>query len=84
MIKVLFFAKLREQLKTGQLDIEYNESIQSVNDLLEVIASSEGELFKEKLLSPQIITAVNHEVSDRDSTVKDGDEVAFYPPVSGG
>ncbi len=84
MIKVLFFAKLREQLKTGQLDIEYNESIQSVNDLLEVIFTNEGELFKEKLSSPQIIAAVNHEVSDRDSTVKDGDEVAFYPPVSGG
>ena len=84
MIKVLFFAKLREQLKVGQLDIECNESIQSVNDLLEVIFANEGELFKEKLSSSQIITAVNHEVVDRDSAVKAGDEVAFYPPVSGG
>ena len=32
----------------------------------------------------KILLAVNQQMSERDATVKDGDEVAFFPPVTGG
>jgi molybdopterin converting factor small subunit len=38
--------------------------------------------FKE--LEEHTVTAVNHEQVGRDRRLSDGDEVAFYPPVSGG
>jgi molybdopterin synthase sulfur carrier subunit len=36
------------------------------------------------VLPPNILAAVNHDYARLDQPVKDGDEVAFFPPVTGG
>jgi molybdopterin synthase sulfur carrier subunit len=35
-------------------------------------------------LPANVLSAVNHEYVERDHPVRDGDEVAFFPPVTGG
>jgi molybdopterin synthase sulfur carrier subunit len=81
MITLRFFARIREQLGTGEL---LWPAATSVVDLVAELARERGPVWAETLLAPQVIVAVNQQVVDRDSKVADGDEVAFFPPVTGG
>ena len=83
MIKVLFFARLREDLKTSELDVSA-DGLTDINSLVSMLVVEHGGLFDKKLNDPQIIAALNHEKVDRTVAVNDGDEVAFFPPVTGG
>lgn len=84
MIKVLFFARIREQLGTATLDIDLTKEIKSISQLIDNIANKKGRDWKEILTQDNIVTAVNQIVVDGDVELNDGDELAFYPPVTGG
>jgi molybdopterin synthase sulfur carrier subunit len=87
-IKVRLFANFREFTKTGELAIEGN----TVRDVLERICSKypglENILFKDGNLQPYVNIFLNGgniiESGGLDSYLKQGDEVAIFPPVSGG
>lgn len=81
MINVLFFARIREQLGVAQLTIERADS---VAQLLEHLVAQNGDVWAEVLCAPNVIVAVNQEVADHTSALHSGDEVAFFPPVTGG
>ena len=75
-IRVRYFASLRE--KMGRIeDTLVVENISSVSDVWRVV--SEGQP-----LPDHILCAVNMEYAEPVTTVKEGDEVAFFPPVTGG
>lgn len=78
MIKVLLFAHLREKLGTEQLMIQ-DKNEMSVQDL-KLWLSEQYDL---QSLN-HVLTAINEEFVTDDEVVKDGDTVAFIPPVSGG
>jgi molybdopterin synthase catalytic subunit len=84
MIKVKFFAALRETIGQGEVELEASsERPMTVNSLiteLEVSYPNLGTTLKEN----NAAAAVNHEFAGPDSPVGDGDEVAFIPPMSGG
>jgi len=75
-IKVKFFASLREQRKEDVKEVDA-EGIQSVNDVWERATDT-------KLLPSHVLCSVNLEHREPHESVKDGDEVAFFPPVTGG
>lgn len=81
MVKIMFFASLREHLNQAEVRLERFEG--SAGDLLErlVQLNPDWELW---LQSGALLCAVNQEFSDLNSRVKSGDEVAFFPPVTGG
>lgn len=81
MITLKFFARIREQLDASELQWP---AAASVNDLVADLARERGPVWAEALSAPQVIVAINQQVADRDSAVVDGDEVAFFPPVTGG
>ena len=82
MIRVLFFARLREQLGCGGLDLEWDASLASVSAVRTHLQTSrEG---GEALSAENIVCALNQQQVDPEQPVRDGDEVAFYPPVTGG
>ena len=83
MIRVLFFAKLRESLGQSEYQAEIAESPLTVAALRECILSARPD-WRESLCAPNVIVACNQEVVGLESRVSDGDEVAFYPPVTGG
>lgn len=84
MIKVLFFARLREQLNTEMLEFEASPELPDIAAILKLL-EQRGAEWAEVLGDDQmVLMALNQEVADADTRVKDGDEVAFFPPVTGG
>ena len=75
-IRVRYFASLRE--KMGRIeDTLVAENISSVSDVWRVISGGQS-------LPDNILCAVNMEYADPQTGVNEGDEVAFFPPVTGG
>ncbi len=83
MITVRFFASLREQLGTGELQMAA-VGLLTVDALIERLAAERGEVWHAALAAPQLIVAVNQQVASRTTQLVDGDEVALFPPVTGG
>ncbi|WP_026671896.1 molybdopterin converting factor subunit 1 [Alkalihalobacterium bogoriense] len=79
MINVLFFAGLAE--KTGQHEVEIAGVDMTVNDVIEQI-TKQFPAIEAELANSMI--AVNEELVERTTIVKENDTVAFIPPVSGG
>ncbi len=82
MIKILFFAQLREQLGCSEYQLQVNASM-SIEALRQQLVQQKSE-WHEFFASDKLLTAVNQELVDSKAMVSDGDEVAFFPPVTGG
>ncbi len=82
MIKVVFFAALREQLNCSQLSLN-SENLVTVADLKKQLASKD-EKWQKVFANNTLLSAVNHDMVSSEQTIKSGDEVAFFPPVTGG
>ncbi len=84
MIKVLYFARLKESLNCSTEDMELPAEVNTVAELKTHLAKR-GEAWANLFSGKQSIrAAINHELVDNDAAIKDGDEVAFFPPVTGG
>lgn len=83
MINVLFFAQVRELLGESAIQVEATAEINSAETLRAVLASKDDKWGK-VLASDKLLVAVNQTISGWDTQVQDGDEVAFFPPVTGG
>lgn len=81
MIKVVFFASLRERLDVSNVALEFEQQ-KSVNDVIDSLKV--GDKRYELLFEKDVLSAVNHTLCSKDETIKDGDEIAFFPPVTGG
>lgn len=82
MINVLFFAQLREQLNCDRVVVE-NLSPLNVSSLRERLIETNPH-WKEFLSNEKLLFSVNQIIVKASHVVKDGDEVAFFPPVTGG
>jgi molybdopterin synthase sulfur carrier subunit len=82
MIKVVFFAALREQLNCNELSLS-SENITTVAELKAQLASTD-EKWQQVFENTSLLSAINHDMVDSEQLIKSGDEVAFFPPVTGG
>jgi molybdopterin synthase sulfur carrier subunit len=82
MLKVLFFARLREQLDSSGEEVELADGA-SVATLRAQLASRSAE-WRDALEARNLRIAVNQDMASADQVLKAGDEVAFFPPVTGG
>ena len=83
-VKVLFFAGLREQLGTSGEEIELPAELGTVAGLRAHLKARGGayeKAFSDKSL---VRIAVNREMVSLVNPIRPGDEVAFFPPVTGG
>ncbi|MEH6551181.1 MAG: molybdopterin converting factor subunit 1 [Pseudomonadales bacterium] len=83
MINIVFFARIREQLGVGQLTSPINQ-LKTVADLRRQLIEEHEASWSEVLMAQNVVIAVNQVVSDETAEISSGDEVAFYPPVTGG
>lgn len=81
-ISIKFFASLREKMGKDETSIDCQGDL-SVADIWSKIIASEG-LDSEDLAADNLLCSINLEYAKWDSIVKDGDEVAFFPKVTGG
>ena len=75
-IQVRFFASLRERMGRAGAELEAGAA-GTVGEVWAAVA--EGEPIPDNLLM-----AINQDYVQAHATVQDGDEVAFFPPVTGG
>ncbi|MDZ7279027.1 molybdopterin synthase sulfur carrier subunit [Pantoea eucrina] len=81
MINVLFFAQVRELVGTASLTVE--ASFPDVAALRAALAAR-SDRWALALESGKLLAAVNQTLVPMSHTLHDGDEVAFFPPVTGG
>ena len=83
MIRILYFASLRDRLNTDQETLEIG-AIGTIGELKQHL-KQRGDDWKTAFApDQQVLSAVNHEMAQDDTPVSDGDEVGFFPPVTGG
>lgn len=83
MLKILYFASLREMLGRATENIDLPDGVSDVGSLLGFLVGRGGEWAKLATVK-NLRYAVNQEMARLDSPIKAGDEVALFPPVTGG
>ncbi len=85
MLKIVFFGRLREVISIDELSIEVYDlqpcTVQNIISLLE----DKYSLFKDYIeQGNRLMIAVNQEISAPERRLQSGDELALFPPVTGG
>jgi molybdopterin synthase sulfur carrier subunit len=83
-VRLLFFASLREQLGTSGEEVDLPSEVATVAALREHLmqrGGAYGKAFGGKAL---VRAAVNQDMVPQSAPIRAGDEVAFFPPVTGG
>lgn len=75
-ITIKFFASLREQIGKSDETLTCSDAITVLAAWQQASGLSD--------MPENILCAINMEYVDKNDTVNDGDEVAFFPPVTGG
>ena len=83
-IKIFYFARLKETLKFSTEDLDLPDETLTILKLKALLAQR-SDTWQEMLMGKlKVRGAINHELEDDLATIHDGDEVAFFPPVTGG
>ena len=83
MIYIKYFARYRELLGLAQESYDLVSSPVSVQMIKEAVRVRHTTATS-MLDDPRCIVAINQKIAGVDDVVNDGDEVAFFPPVTGG
>ena len=75
-IYVKYFASVRDIMGKDSEDLKIETSL-SADELWKSLTVN-------KKTPVRVLVAVNHEYVDKNFKLKDGDEIAFFPPVTGG
>jgi molybdopterin converting factor subunit 1 len=84
MADILYFARLAEALEVKSEVLDLQAECKTVADLVTLLCAR-GEPFKSAFDGDtRILVAVNQEMSDPETEINNNDEIAFFPPVTGG
>ncbi|NVC51120.1 molybdopterin synthase sulfur carrier subunit [Vibrio diabolicus] len=85
MIKVLFFAQTRELIGIDSVELDDQfETVEAIRAHLVEEGADKNSKWDLALEPGKLLAAVNQSIVPLDTEVKAGDEVAFFPPVTGG
>lgn len=82
-LSVLYLARLREAFGCRQETVELAPG-GTVSDLIAALRGRGGVWAAELAAGRAVRIAVNHEMSPLTATIREGDEIALFPPVTGG
>ena len=83
-MRILYFAWLRTKTGTASEQVSPPAEVTTVGELMQWLAG-ERPGFAEALAAPGVVrAAVNQDYAEPGDPVRPGDEVAFFPPVTGG
>lgn len=83
-MNILYFALIRENIGHSSETIELPNDINDVNGLIKIL-EAKGDNYKAAFAQTDLIrVAVNQEYVNLDHSISSNDEVAFFPPMTGG
>lgn len=83
-IQLLYFARLRELFGTGSENVDLPDEVRTLADLIAWL-STRGGVWAEQLAPGRAYRmAVNQDMAGPEAALRDNDEVAIFPPVTGG
>ena len=83
-VKLFYFAKIRESLGINQEEIDLVNNIKTVADLIDVLKNRGIQWQSIFEMSSSLRVAVNQELVETNHAINANDEVAFFPPITGG
>lgn len=83
MLNILYFARLREDLNTDQEQLDLPEDVTTTDQLRDLLMNR-GERWQNALSTEGLLVAINQDVCDWNTPLTGNEEVAFFPPVTGG
>ncbi|MCK4938789.1 MAG: molybdopterin converting factor subunit 1 [Rhodospirillaceae bacterium] len=83
-MKVLYFAWLKEKTGIGEEDISLPENVTDIEGLIGFLKNRGGGFEKAFSDTSLVRVALNMEHVQVSAAIKDSDEIAFFPPVTGG
>lgn len=81
-ITILYFARLRETLGTERESLEFAAPL-TISDLKQQLGAR-GDRWQQAFADQRLLNAINQATCKDDQLIEDGDEIAFFPPVTGG
>jgi molybdopterin synthase sulfur carrier subunit len=84
MTRILYFASLAETLGTQSESLDLPAECDTIDDLIESLRARGEPWARAFDGSTRILVAINQEMTDASARIAPGDEIAFFPPVTGG
>ena len=84
MVTILYFARLKEALGTASEELALPADVRDLGSLRATLIARGGAWAHELADQRPVRAAVNQEMAAADTPLRDGDEIAFFPPVTGG
>jgi molybdopterin synthase sulfur carrier subunit len=83
-VRLLYFARLREVFASGQETPELPANVQTLAGLLDWLRQRGGVWAEELAAGRAYRVAVNQDLIEQDAVLHENDEIAIFPPVTGG
>ncbi len=84
MLSIQYFASIREALDRESEEMELPDGVNSVQGLIDHLLRLNPHFSAVFAEGNKVLVAVNQTVVDREHPLSDRDEVAFFPPMTGG
>ncbi len=84
VVKILYFARLREVLGKAEEELVIPDGVGTIGELAAFLRARGDEWATELGVGKAVRVAVNQDMADADTPVSGGQEIAFFPPVTGG
>lgn len=84
MVTIIYFARLREALGKASEQLPLPAGVHDLNGLRDLLVARGGAWATELAGGRAVRAAVNQDMAQGNVSIRDGDEVAFFPPVTGG
>jgi sulfur-carrier protein len=83
-LRILYFAWLRERVGHSEEELSLPQGIATLGDLI-VWLRARNSGYEAAFAEPRLVrAAINQEFAGPESSIEDGDEIAFFPPITGG
>ncbi len=84
MLIINYFASIRESLNQSQQQLELPLDVTTVSELINYLIQSDKHLANALGADRKVLVAVNQIIVDRAHVLSGNDEIAFFPPMTGG
>ena len=83
-MKIVYFSWLKEILGISEENVRPPKNIKNIKDLIKWLSAKSIKHRKVFLKSKNIRCSINHQIVDKNNKIKNNDEIAFFPPFTGG